>query len=472
MPYDATEANPHTARFWLYELNEPQNISGPVGVSASYPSSQSGQSIATHWLLQAPSINQKPHFTQQNQPKYKPYVTQFSSMPWFQREFCQAEQNHTSDLSMAIGSCLHPGSTFERDRSDSIFEGVWKHAVEAIPLSSTNEQSNNTTMRELDLMLLLGDQIYADATAELFDSKDYYERYRKRYRSAWTGTWMRRVMSHLPTHYVIDDHEFHDNFDGDPHEAELYNIEQAKREAHNFQIHTSNTTTYEQDVNKLQFWHSFDRLEVPFFCFDTRFERSGKKDGSLKSLFGEDLTQWNEFVSWLGRQQNTPVLFLASGSPLCPVSKKIVSHPQTALESDALLAYPEFLENLLEQLHRNCQKTHIVWLAGDPHFSSIANVKLSSRGKQAQLTSITASGLYAAIPFANASTHEYEWDTPQTLNLDNVQIDFEQQLLSDAHQQFTRLDLSISSKLLTVASHGPDGMPLGNAKTLNLKNKI
>lgn len=470
MPSPSKTVEQHSGRFWLFELNDPEKIQHAVGVSVSNKSSVPPMK---DWLLKSASINELPDYEQADQPKTKPFVTNFSTMPWFKREFGQhtIDEPQAIDLSVAIGSCLHPGTTIERRKSDSIFRGIWQHAVGE---NSTNKSSDPIAnhSRELDLMLLLGDQIYADATAEIFDSTEYYERYRKRYRSAWNGTWMRRVMSHLPTHFVVDDHEFHDDFSGDSTQSEIFNIERATFEANSFQIHLPASERSKPESDGLQFWHSFERLDVPFFCFDTRFERNGDKNGSLGSLFGDSLIQWHAFIEWLSSKSDSEVLVLASGSPLCPVEKNIIKHPKLAAQSDSLLAYPEFLNRLVLAIDAHCPNASVIWLAGDPHFSSVANVTIETQGKHLHLTSITASGLYAALPFANSSTHNYRWDSKQTLNLQcdyDINISFTQSMLSDAHQQFSKLDFDLKRKLISIASYGPDGLPLCDVKALKLK---
>lgn len=210
-------------------------------------------------------------------------------------------------------------------------------------------------------------------------------------------------------------------------------------------------------------------MGVPFFSFDTRFERNGEKDGSLISLFGTDLAQWHGLKDWLRENKQANVLVLASGSPLCPIRKHIVKYPQLANELDNLLAYPDFLAGIVDQISNVCPESRIIWLAGDPHFSSIAILTLRAADKCINVTSITASGLYATMPFANASTHEYCWDKPQSIELKgqtNVQMEFCQQLLSDSYQQFSKLEIELESKIINITSYDADGMPLCPTKTI------
>ena len=146
------------------------------------------------------------------------------------------------------------------------------------------------------------------------------------------------------------------------------------------------------------------------------------KDGSLKSLFGKSLEQWNNFISWLEANKNSETLILASGSPICPINKNIIDHPELAQTSDGLLGYPEFLEQLVENVNEICPNAQLIWVAGDPHFSSCAQIKISSKGKSVNITSITASGLHSAIPFANADPYEYRWDDKQTIEYVEVVV--------------------------------------------------
>ena len=66
----------------------------------------------------------------------------------------------------------------------------------------------------IDHVLLVGDQIYADATADLFDTSELRERWARYYREAFGARYLRRVLARVPIYMALDDHEFEDNWPG------------------------------------------------------------------------------------------------------------------------------------------------------------------------------------------------------------------------------------------------------------------
>lgn len=359
-----------------------------------------------------------------------------AGMPWFKRLYGADNSQSGGDISFIAGSCLHPGSAFSRDLSDSIFEQLWQQVVQA---------------DGPDFLLLLGDQIYADATAGIFDPKASYERYRVRYREAYGARGMRRVLSHLPTYFVVDDHAYKDNFSGliDIKAARDFSI--AKAEAYNFQTQLNNTK---------QFWSNFELYGQPFFCFDTRFERKpGIDRNERNSIIGKD--QAGAFEEWLINNKDKRAIFLCSGSPLIPVKEAYVQHPSLSGGSDTLVAYPGFLEYLIEKLHAFSGK--IFLLSGDPHLSCRGAVALSSGNREVTIENIVSSPLNAPFPFANARASDYLWGQSAEVPIPDspVLMSFRQELLSTAAQQFCRMNYAADSGILRVTVYSPDGPESG-----------
>ena len=91
--------------------------------------------------------------THRDRTPYNSDTLSLHTMPWFCREFSAknnalATDRRSTKLSLALGSCLHPGTTFERYNSDSVFQGIQQHV-------------DGTIESGVDLLMLLGDQIYA-----------------------------------------------------------------------------------------------------------------------------------------------------------------------------------------------------------------------------------------------------------------------------------------------------------------------
>lgn len=370
-------------------------------------------------------------------------------MPWFKRQFLQEDVDDGDhiQLSFLSGSCLYPGTMFDTEQSASVFVGMYRHV-----------DTEGGAQRGVDHVILLGDQIYADASAGLFDPKTMYERFRAPYRDAFGSEPARRLFANVPTYFAIDDHEYQNDHEGlaDP----LYS---AKSNAWLFQIH--NQPWQHVQEKELKLWYQFESAGVPFFVFDTRMERSRK----CGFLIGKQ--QRREFELWLLDQSATgqDVLFIGSGSPFSPMCKALSACPSLAEFGDGLLAYPKFLVDLIELLSMYAADKRIYWLSGDPHFSSVAQLTLSAAGECVSITQICSSGLYAPFAFANENPNGFQWGKSFSIAIpvkesDNVvTLECTQQLLTTLPQHFVRTDLRRQNGRpeLVVQAYDASGEPVG-----------
>lgn len=388
-----------------------------------------------------------------------------SELDWVGR--LRARQSRTQQpegdaLRLLIGSCFYPGTPFDREMAQQVFAGMYRHVA---PSSEDDWQG-------VDAVVLLGDQIYADATADLFDPKAHYERYRNPYQLALANAGARRLFSHVPSYFAVDDHEYRDNWRGvqrDDATDFLY----ARQMAALFQRHEYSPKTDSGDV---RLWYQFECQGCPFFVLDSRFQRVTQPENDREMRLLEE-KQWQALGQWLLAHAEEVVIFIVSGSPIAPVSRTLCQYPEVAANDDSLLAYPAFLAGLVDLVANQKVAGHIVWLCGDPHFSCTAELSLTSaEGNVMNLTQICSSGLYAPIPFANANPAAYNWDEPFELTLahhgeeNSVTIAGKQQLLCDAQQHFTRLVLNDENAgtVLRLSCHDGEGNPLTNTITLAL----
>lgn len=384
-------------------------------------------------------------------------LLRWRGLPWVERLLAKPEPGTSLPaLTILAGSCLHPGLPFERSQAMSIFTGMLAHVSD----------NAATGLRGADCMILLGDQIYADATADLFDPGAHYEKFRNPYRMVFGSAEARRLMSHLPTYFAVDDHEYRDNWRGEADAAEQ-GYDYARRMAWLYQTHHHS----EWDYSALCLWHQFDSAGYPFFVFDTRLHRQSADDGSNAVLQADQI---RGFTHWLQAHKDSPVLFLATGSPLSPVSREVCAQPATTVYQDSLLAYPGFVVQLVELLHAHAAGKRIIWLCGDPHFSCFAQLRLCVGEKSVTLTQVCASGLHAPMAFVNANINDYDWhdefDVPLTAHhtgtgqVAHINIRGRQVLLSAAKQHFVRLDLEPApAGRLRLQAFGPDAQPAGPA---------
>tara|TARA_R110002072_G_scaffold136124_2_gene278123 strand:- start:86303 stop:91993 length:5691 start_codon:yes stop_codon:yes gene_type:complete len=384
-------------------------------------------------------------------------------LPWFQRSFFQSvsgpergsEPRAGADLTLLAGSCLYPGLPFERDLAMSIFRGMHRHILD-----------DRHGRRGADFAILLGDQIYADATADLFDPKVHYERFRNPYRNAFGSQPARDLFSHLPVYFAIDDHEYRNNWQGHANQTESaarQRYHYARKMASLFQMHQAGAWNGDRPA----LWHSFEQCGHPVFVLDTRFERKLIGNGHTRLL---DEEQAIALRRWVRCHSDRPVLMLASGSPLAPLSRAMLAHPALATTNDSLLAYPQFLRDIIELLHDNTAGQRVVWLTGDPHFSCFAELKLACGQKQISVTQVCCSGLYAPMPFVNANINDYDWDSAFELNLAQdkkpaVTISGRQELLYQGQQHFVRIDMMAGRNWsIRMQPFGPDGEACGPAR--------
>ncbi len=378
-------------------------------------------------------------------------LTPTGDLPWWRRRFGEGPHDGEPDLCLGLGSCLHPGSTFERELSDTIFEGIDRHIF-------ANAHSGEDA--GIDMLLLLGDQIYADATADLADPIALYERFRGRYRTAFRGSAMRRVMSRVPTRFVADDHALYDDYAGlavnaDCSARELFEV--ARREAANFQSHRHVGMGARIDETP-RLWGEVRCRGHRLFCLDTRFERQDIDRAQATALLGG--SQLDAFCDWLqATKDDETVLFVASGSAFMPVSRDLVAHPSLQQHVDGLLAYSGFLETLFDAIVQLPAVTRVVWLSGDPHLSCHAHIELERSGRSVQMHQVVASGLFAPLPFANVAAQSIDWGRTVTVPIrgSDVTLTLQQHLLSDANQQFTRLDLDSMNARMTLGSYDASG---------------
>ncbi len=348
---------------------------------------------------------------------------------WQDCDWLTRLQQPTQNLSLLAGSCLYPGSPFEREIGDQIFASMQQQA-------------------DIDFLLLLGDQIYADATAELFDPYVLEERFRKRYHQAFgspgkdLGQSAQRLFSQLPCYFTLDDHELRDNWQG-PHKTrdhELFRI--ARSEAWNYQMHHDQVTGQEPTA----FWYHFEQQGFPVFVFDTRTERDSSQPASEVGALIQD-TQLQGFEHWLSQQQTViqqqQPLIIATGSTLGPVAEEFSRYPQLAAQTDSLLAYPGFIQGIY-QLLKKYQVNNIIWLAGDKHLSCVADICIN-QDNQLRILHIVASGLFAPLPFVNDRADRYHWQqTPTTLRYASpkLSVSSKADLLTTDPGHFVRIDIT------------------------------
>jgi choline dehydrogenase-like flavoprotein len=292
-------------------------------------------------------------------------------------------------LCFAFGSCRYAASVFDRELADRAFgrlrDRIGTHAA---------------TPSRPQLLLLIGDQIYADATAGLFDPDTGVDRFDRKYEEAWGAPNAREVMRRTPTYPMLDDHEVEENWEAraGPHAPEHLADGLAAFELYQRGLAPANP------IAESGYWYAFNAAGHEIFVADTRSRRhrGGRLDCMDDRIMSE--AQFAELERWLTachtRDPSTPK-FIASASVLAPWVRASRGDPSYARRADGWDAFPASLHRILRYIAQR-QIVNVVFLCGDYHASMLCRLTVAaSGGAPVVLHSIVSSGLYAPFPFAN-----------------------------------------------------------------------
>lgn len=290
-------------------------------------------------------------------------------------------------LEFLAAGCRHPGVTdFERDRAD-----LSLGKLADCPHSDTAE-----------FMLMLGDQIYADARAGVFDVASPIERLLPRYRNAFGSPGFREVAAKLPLYMVVDDHEINDGWTmecreaGDVQRSLADNagvLFRSFQRAHGPDYQPNLPPCLERDNN-----YKVERSGFPFFVLDTRFSRSFRPGQLLHPGV------WPLLEEWLRSEQakGSHPKFIVSGSVFAPGVRGGNATPAER-STDSWQDFPKERQRLLAFLRKE-QIDNVVFISSDYHCSAAAEISWDHPEHRAW--AIVAPPLHAPMRFANTDFAE------------------------------------------------------------------
>ncbi|MEJ5999631.1 alkaline phosphatase D family protein [Paucibacter soli] len=273
--------------------------------------------------------------------------------------------------------------------------------------------------RKVSLLLIAGDEIYADASGGLADPSTSAERYARPYQQFKAG-----LARHLPPTlarivHAPDDHEVQDACEPclRPDGSQDPGAYTASARTAAWQYR------WEPDGQRPQgspqrFWHSFDwRGAASFFIADTRLEREPRTVARVAEAQMIGAAQRQAFSAWLQASAGRP-RFVLSGALLLPRRRASAAHVSGSLRSDAWCGYPASQQWLLAELWRQ-RASGVVFLSGDEHRSGHVSAELrraDGQGPSLRLHSIHSSALYAPWPFAVTAPEEFA--APEVFGID------------------------------------------------------
>jgi phosphodiesterase/alkaline phosphatase D-like protein len=299
-------------------------------------------------------------------------------------------------VTFALGSCLFPNDILNHMPAE---EDATSGVADA-SLLNLGQRLGDTDPPTL--LLLAGDQIYADATAGLFDPKLENSLYRMSQERRGESRGAKAVLQRLDTNVemMLDDHEIRDNWaPNDPGTAEALRRGKAAY------------WLYERASPEAlpMLWHKVVHKGLPFFLADARTQREARTAADWRNRAIMQPEQFRKLCKWLtvARFEGSPK-FVMTASALLPRRLTVGQQPASALASDAWEGYPFSLHSLLRFACDN-QIKGLVFLSGDEHVSSVtkAHVTCVETGKGCTLHSIHSSGLFSPYPFANGSPEDF-----------------------------------------------------------------
>ncbi|MDB5857983.1 MAG: Choline dehydrogenase and related flavoprotein [Ramlibacter sp.] len=287
----------------------------------------------------------------------------------------------------AVACCRHPGLGLDQARVDTEVQRF----VDALPRDPAA------------FAMLLGDQIYADATAGLVDPASPLERYYERHETAFRREGLGQLLAALPVYLTPDDHEWTDGYPlGGPLVEEHWpdwtpGSSYAQRERLGFRVAAQAITAFQRVQSPLGPWpkpsYRFRHGCARFFVIDTRYDRQRNRP----EIVAPDV--FARLARWLAQPEAQDSLnVIASGSVVLP-GVRMNADPANPGCIDtwqyAQAQRRELLELLLAMV-----PGRFLLLSGDYHVSGAALLRQGGRTVGA---AVLAPPLYAPMPYANAT---------------------------------------------------------------------
>jgi len=385
-------------------------------------------------------------------------------------------------LSFLLGSCRYPGLLWKRKEADRIFGPMLDQHVE----------------RPVNFTLMVGDQIYADMFNRMIPIglADTYEEFQERYHTAFGSRNMRQFLSRVPTYMILDDHEIEDNWTQDRlHQSNakrmLFNLAigayMSYQWSHGPRFDDSYVHAPEfgakdalKRMDTVNLFYDFFCAGYPFFVLDARTQRYQDDDLGLEdnhllgrpSLHPTEPSQLDRLCAWLTDMQRTRgnvPKFIVSSSVFLPNGVDTLVDDDHKADSDSWPGFPTTRRALLETMVKN-KVENVVFLSGDIHCSSLAQMEFTGAGAGLTAYSIVSSAFYWPFSFADGDPAGYVHDSGHKNTKDPFKLSGD---LGTMHytawaftqdDNFCRLDLDPTGAALLVQAFDWDGNPITRSK--------
>lgn len=317
------------------------------------------------------------------------------------------------NLSFALGSCLYPRESFVALNNRSLgIDKAFRHVTHW-------HQTDG-----LSMMVLMGDQIYAD-TGNAFDAATSMEEFTAHYHRLYRGAYFAKAVANVPTYMMMDDHEIHDKFTagGDAFVNQIpkwkiwLGLASKKINGRRFinglaafnafqAVHGPIFNDVELASNKVGFVKGQDGSDLvsryyyekqfgncDFFFTDTRLERTSK------GIMSDE--QCDRLIHWLINSK-AKVKFIVSAVTF------LVDSRSSWLEKDDNWAIDIKRRNRILDAILKMDIKNVVFLAGDIHASFMTTLRY--KGQALPVHQIACSGLYWPVGGLNGEVgSRFRW---------------------------------------------------------------
>lgn len=279
-------------------------------------------------------------------------------------------------------TCRYPGFAFETGRVD---DASYKKINLVHPGASG--------------LLLLGDQIYADATASLFDKLTTLEKFQERYHALFRSPGFAKAVRNIPCYMTGDDHEFSDSWSV-PDNVLHKNLALAAQQSYG--IYQLSHSPFIKPLDKPPYDYFFNVGPASVYVMDTLSNRDTAVPGKETIVTGDQLAQ---FDNWLKASNTLDFVILATGGVVAPgfavalkISGETDEHRAQGWEN--WQAFKDQRIQLLKII--SASNKRVLLLSGDYHCAAVASIKDSS-GKEIAKAAV-APPAYAPMRYANKTS--------------------------------------------------------------------
>ncbi len=297
-------------------------------------------------------------------------------------------------IGFALASCQYPAGLLDRELAERALHRLGDLCARD---------------RSIRHLILAGDQIYADATAGLFDPASPQTARREAYHAMRSSQGFQDIQSMLREVLSLpDDHEIVDNWeplpDGHPQApAHRALMEAAMRDF----IRACRRDA--QPGAPIWFDWTCPDSGLRAFLIDTRTTREARRAETITQAQLLDKPQWQALDAWMrAAPTDAPSLLVSPAMPL-PRTLRVAEDADAALHSDGWDGYPASLHRLLA-LFAELPDRRFVFLSGDEHLGCLARITLQRADASlpaASVHSLHCPALFAPYPFANARPAQF-----------------------------------------------------------------